>query len=83
MILKKKNPSNRKPISYSTEFRLDINLNNFVRKFYAAMMNAFQVGGRGRGEKGRGAKVLHTDIHTYRQTFTQTDIQTLRATNGS
>ena len=24
----KKNPSNRKPISYSTEFRLDINLNN-------------------------------------------------------
>ena len=23
---------NRKPISYSTEFRLDINLNNFVRK---------------------------------------------------
>ena len=28
----KKNPSNRKPISYSTEFRLEINLNNFVRK---------------------------------------------------
>jgi hypothetical protein len=28
----KKNPSNRKQISYSTEFRLDINLNNFVRK---------------------------------------------------
>jgi hypothetical protein len=28
----KKNSSNRKPISYSTEFRLDINLNNFVRK---------------------------------------------------
>ena len=27
----KKNPSNRKPISYSTKFRLDINLNNFVR----------------------------------------------------
>ena len=26
------NPSSRKPISYSTEFRLDINLNNFVRK---------------------------------------------------
>ena len=46
MILKKKtqkkNPSNRKPISYSTEFRLDINLNNFVRKFCEAMINAFQ-----------------------------------------
>jgi hypothetical protein len=28
----KKNPSYRKPISYSTEFRLDINLNSFVRK---------------------------------------------------
>ena len=28
----KKNHSNRKPISYSTEFMLDINLNNFVRK---------------------------------------------------
>ena len=32
----KKNPSNRKPISYSTEFRLDINLNNFVRKLCPA-----------------------------------------------
>ena len=32
----KKNSSNRKQISYSTEFRLDINLNNFVRKLYAA-----------------------------------------------
>ena len=58
MILKKKtlkkNPSNSKPISYSTEFMLDINLNNFVRK------------GRG-GEVVVGllkcymAKVLHTD----------------------
>ena len=38
----KKNPSNRKPISYSTEFRLDINLNNFVRKLCPAMINAFQ-----------------------------------------
>ena len=38
----KKNPSNRKPIFYSTEFRLDINLNNFVRKFCPAMINAFQ-----------------------------------------
>ena len=25
--------ANQKPISYSTEFRLDINLNNFARKF--------------------------------------------------
>ena len=45
MILKKKtlkkNLSNRKPISYSTEFRLDINLNNFVRKLCPAMINAF------------------------------------------
>ena len=36
MILKKKtlkrNPSNRTPISYSTEFKLDINLNNFEGK---------------------------------------------------
>ena len=32
----KKNSSNRKPISYSTEFRLDINLNNFVRKLCSA-----------------------------------------------
>ena len=38
----KKNPSNRKPISYSTEFRLDINLNNFVRKLCPAMINTFQ-----------------------------------------
>ena len=38
----KKNPSNRKPISYSTEFRLDINQNNFVRKLCTAMINAFQ-----------------------------------------
>ena len=38
----KKNPSNRKPISYSTEFRLDINLNNFERKLCPAMINAFQ-----------------------------------------
>ena len=39
----KKNPSNRKPISYSTEFRLDINLNNFEGKeSCAAMINAFQ-----------------------------------------
>ena len=28
-----KNPSNQKPISYFTEFRLDINLKNFVRYF--------------------------------------------------
>ena len=36
----KKNP-NRKPISYSTEHRLDINLNNFVRKLCPAMINVF------------------------------------------
>ena len=39
---KEKNSSNRKPISYSTEFRLDINLNNFVRKLCPAMINVFQ-----------------------------------------
>ena len=38
----KKNSSNRKPISYSAEFRLDINLNNFVRKLCPAMVNVFQ-----------------------------------------
>ena len=54
----KKNPSNRKSISYSTEFRLDINLNNFVRKLCP--------GGEGRGDKGRGAKVLQTYRHTDR-----------------
>jgi hypothetical protein len=43
MVLKKKtlkkNPSNGKPISYSTDFRLDINLNNFEGKLCAAMIN--------------------------------------------
>ena len=34
-----KNPSNQKPISYSTELRLDINLNNVVGKLCAAMIN--------------------------------------------
>ena len=38
----KKNSSNRKPISYSTEFRLDINLNNYVVKLCPAMIIAFQ-----------------------------------------
>ena len=38
----KKNPSNRKLISYSTEFRLDINMNNFVRKLCPALINAFE-----------------------------------------
>ena len=37
-----KNSSNRKPISYSTEFRQDINLNTFVRKLCPAMINVFQ-----------------------------------------
>ena len=37
----KKNPSNRKLISYFTEFRLDFNLNNIVRKLCTSMINAF------------------------------------------
>ena len=36
------NRKNRKPISYSTEFRLDMNLNNFVRNLCPAMVNVFQ-----------------------------------------
>ena len=36
----KKNPS--KPFSYSTEFSLDINLNNFEGKLCAARINAFK-----------------------------------------
>ena len=61
----KKNFSNRKPISYSTEFRLDINLNNFVRKLCPA--------------EGRGGELkcyIHTDRHTDRQTDRQTDRKT-------
>ena len=38
----KKNSSNRKLISLSTEFRLDINLKNLVRKLCSAMINVFQ-----------------------------------------
>ena len=49
----KKNPSNRKPISYSTDFRLDINLNNFEGKLCAAMIN------------GDLKCYIHTYIHTY------------------
>ena len=53
MILKKKtlkkNPSNRKPISYSTEFRLDNNLNNCVGKLCAVV-------GEGRGVEGKEGK---------------------------
>ena len=53
----KKNPSNRKPskISYSTEFSLDINLNNFVRKG----RRGEEMGGEGRGRGGeeRGGKL--------------------------
>ena len=59
----KKNSSKRKPISYSTEFRLDINLNNFVRKLGR--------GGVKRGWEGRGVKMLHTYIHTDRHTDMQ------------
>ena len=36
------NTSDRKAILYSTEFRLGINLNNFVGKLCAVMINAFQ-----------------------------------------
>ena len=52
----KKNSSNRKPISYSTEFRLDINLNNFVI-LCPAMINMC----------GRGGELkcyINTYIHT-------------------
>ena len=66
----KKNSSYRKPISYSTEFRLDINLNNFVRKLCPAGKGW---GGIGRGGMGRGVKMLHTYIHTYIQTDIQTE----------
>ena len=38
----KKNSFNRKSISSSTDVRLDINLNNFVRKLFPAMINVFQ-----------------------------------------
>ena len=57
----KNNPSNRKPISYSTEFRLDINLNNFVRKLCPAMIN---VGGKGRLRGGELKCYRHIDIQT-------------------
>ena len=55
----KKNSCYRKPISYSTEFRLDIKLNNFVRKLCPAI-------GEGRGGE------LKCFIQTYRQTDRQT-----------
>ena len=56
----KKNSSNRKPISYSTEFRLDINLNNFVRKLCPAMIYVFQETG--------GELKCYINIQTDRQT---------------
>ena len=61
----KKNPSNRKPIPYSTEFRLDINLNNFVRR-----------GGEGR--EGELKCYIHTDKQTYIHTDRHTDPPTKR-----
>ena len=45
-----KNSSNRKLISYSTEFRQDNNLNNFVGKLWKV------------GKERRGANVLQTYI---------------------
>ena len=62
----KKNPSNRKPISYSTEFRLDINLNNFVRKLCPAMINW------GGELKCYIQTYRHTDRHTYIYKYIQT-----------
>ena len=69
MILKKKtmkkNPI-RKLISYFTEFRLDIDLNNFVRKVCTSMINENDEGGGG-GRRGGELKCYrHTDRHTYR-----------------
>ena len=62
-----KNPSNQRPISYSTEFRLDIiNLNNFVIKLCPAIAHFI-----------KPYRDLVTDIHTYIHTDRQTDIQTL------
>ena len=68
----KKNPSNRKPISYSTEFRMDINLNNFVRKLCPAMINGEGRDGERRGGERRGGE-LKCYIHTYRQTYRASD----------
>ena len=82
----KKNSSNRKPISYSTEFRLDITLNNFVGKLCPAMINVFLLflsffvilsffvrEGEGWGAEGRGVKMFHTYRQTYRQTYRASD----------
>ena len=63
----KNSSSHRKPISYSTEFRLDINLNNFVRKLCPAMKNV----NKGRGGERRGGELkcyIHTYIHSDRHT---------------
>ena len=51
----KKNPSNRKPISYSTEFRLDINLNNLEESCAQ---------GRG-GEERRGRDKKNVYVTTF------------------
>ena len=60
MILKKKtlknNTSNRKLISHSNYFRLKFNLNIFVGKLCAVMMNTLQ--GKGRGGERRGGEVV-------------------------
>ena len=58
-------------ISYSTEFRMDIDLNNFVRKLCAASYDKsvsryilLYIAFINEGREGRGAKVLQTDIQT-------------------
>ena len=76
----KKNSSNRKPISYFTEFRLDINLNKGNEG------EGDGRGGEGRAWEGRAGErrggelkcYRHTDIQTYRQTYIHTDPQTKR-----
>ena len=62
----KKNSSNRKPLSYSTKFRLDINLNNFVRKLCPAMINVFRETFWGGEGKLKCYRHQTSDIQTYR-----------------
>ena len=72
MILKKKtlknNTSNRKLISHSNYFRLKFNLNIFVGKLCAVMMNTLQ--GKGRGGERRGG-----GLTPWRSTYCAYEIQ--------